>query len=75
MPQRGEGMNMHSNYTWLLETYTDADWSGNRVTRRSTSSAVHTINGIVVHCSSRGRFTPLFQEHVMAFVSSIAYSF
>ena len=55
LPQRGEGMNMHSNHTWLLETYTDADWSGNKVTRRSTSSAVHTINGIVVHCSSRGQ--------------------
>ena len=55
MPRRGEGMNTHSPHLWVLESYTDADWSGNKVTRRSTSSAVHAINGIVVHCSSRGQ--------------------
>ena len=53
-PQRGEGRNMHSPYTWLLETYTDADWSGNRVTRRSTS-AIRTVNGIVVHRAEGGQ--------------------
>ena len=55
MPKRGEGMSAHSPYLWILETYTDADWSRNRATRRSTSSAVHAVNGIVVHCSSRGQ--------------------
>ena len=47
-------MNTHSPFLWL-ETYTDADWNGNCATRRSASSAVLTVNGIVVHCSSRGQ--------------------
>ena len=45
-------MSAHSPYLWILETYTDADWSGNRATRRSTSSAVHAV---MLHCSSRGQ--------------------
>ena len=35
-----------------LETFSDADWSGSG-NQLSTSSAVHVLNGLVVHSSSR----------------------
>ena len=35
-----------------LETFSDADWSGSG-NQRSTSSAVHVLNGQIVHSSSR----------------------
>ena len=35
-----------------LETFSDADWSGSG-NQRSTSSAVHVLNGVVIHSSSR----------------------
>ena len=38
---------------WLLETYTDADWSANKRHRRSTSCAVHMVNGKIAFASSR----------------------
>jgi hypothetical protein len=38
---------------WLLETYTDAVWSSNKAHRKSTSCALHFINGCYVHGSSR----------------------
>ena len=38
--KRKEGCEMQ----WILETYTDTDWSSNRSHRKSTSCAVHFIN-------------------------------
>ena len=34
-----------------LEVYSDSDWSGGG-DMKSTSSAVHTMNGIIVHSTS-----------------------
>ena len=39
---------------WLLETFSDSDWSGPKSHRRSTSAAIHMVNG-VVFSSSRGQ--------------------
>ena len=36
--------------TWILETYSDADWAGNRVRRKSTSCGIHFLNGSLVFC-------------------------
>ena len=36
----------------FLEVFTDADWSGSG-SLKSTSSAVHVLNGVVIHSSSR----------------------
>ena len=47
--KRKEGCEME----WLLETYTDADWSSNKSHRKSTSCALHFLNGCYVHGSSR----------------------
>ena len=38
---------------WLLETYTDADWSASKRHRKSTSCAVHMVNGNIAYASSR----------------------
>ena len=54
-PSHGQGVHHHYDSKWILETFTDSDWSGDRKTRRSTSSAVHCLNGIVVYHSSRGQ--------------------
>ena len=37
-----------------LEVYSDSDWSGGG-DMKSTSSAVHTLNGIIVHSTSRSQ--------------------
>ena len=52
MCEKGYGVQTRSDYPWLLESFTDADWSGSK-TRRSTSAAVHAINGVIVHSTSR----------------------
>ena len=47
VPKRGEGMNTHSPHLWVLETYTDADWSGSRgqkvVSLSSAESELHAL--------------------------------
>ena len=56
IPRPGHG---HATRTttsrWLLETFTDSDWSGAKGRRRSTSAAVHMLNGAVLLTSSRGQ--------------------
>ena len=38
---------------WILETFTDADWSSNQAHRKSTSCGIHFVNGSLVFGSSR----------------------
>eukprot|EP00435_Cladocopium_sp_Y103_P057750 s2135_g20.t1 len=38
---------------WLLETFTDADWSANRQHRKSTSCGLHFVNNNFAYGSSR----------------------
>ena len=42
-----------SDSVWLLETFSDADWSSNREHRRSTSCSIHYINGNYVYGTAR----------------------
>ena len=55
LPVQGQGLRGHSHEIWLLESFTDADWSGNKATRKSASSSVHSLNGMVVYTTSRGQ--------------------
>ena len=56
MPEPGRGLIVKTLETrWLLETFSHSDWSGSKSTRRSTSSAIHMVNGVVVMTSSRGQ--------------------
>eukprot|EP00435_Cladocopium_sp_Y103_P032112 s1247_g8.t1 len=55
LPSYGKGIHNFYDAKFILESFTDADWSGDRVSRRSTSSSVHCLNGIVLHYSSRGQ--------------------
>ena len=55
-PDPGHGHSTRSTTTgWLLETFTDSDWSGAKGHRRSTSAAIHMLNGAVMLASSRGQ--------------------
>lgn len=55
-PDPGHGHSTRSATSrWLLETLTDSDWSGAKGHRRSTSAAIHMLNGHVVLASSRGQ--------------------
>ena len=54
-PVLGQGIVIRSGAKWLLESFTDADWSGSRGHRRSTSAGVHAVNGLIVFASSRGQ--------------------
>eukprot|EP00435_Cladocopium_sp_Y103_P018480 s5547_g4.t1 len=38
---------------WILETFSDADWMGNRIHRKSTSCGIHLLNGNFLYGSSR----------------------
>ena len=57
MGEGSEGIQMRGQKQWLLETFTDADWSGCKSTRRSTSGAIHAVNSMIVHASSRSQKT------------------
>ena len=53
MNDDGSGSQAKGQKKWLLETFNDADWSVCKATRRSTSGAVHAVNGVIAHTSSR----------------------
>ena len=54
IPEFGSGKTRKGSETfWLLETYADAEWSANKRHRKSTSCAVHMVNGNVAYASSR----------------------
>ena len=53
IPQPGVGKTHKGGETeWVLESYSDADWSANKTTRRSTSSGVHFMNNCFIFASS-----------------------
>eukprot|EP00435_Cladocopium_sp_Y103_P068678 s126_g32.t1 len=54
IPEHGKGHWKHGGERfWLVETFTDADWSGSRKHRKSTSSAIQFINNNLAYSSSR----------------------
>ena len=45
-PQPGQGKwKTTTENSWVLETYSDADWAGNKAHRKSTSCGMHFLNG------------------------------
>eukprot|EP00435_Cladocopium_sp_Y103_P051533 s2110_g16.t1 len=53
-PVPGHGkLKVATDQHWILETYSDADWMGNTAHCKSTSCAVHLVNGNYVYSSSR----------------------
>ena len=56
-PVPGDGIVTKGNATHCLELFTDADWSGDRQSRRSTTSSVIAFNGHVLATSSRTQKT------------------
>ena len=48
-------LNAGGTFQWVLESYSDADWSSNKATTRSTSCGVHYINGCFMYASSRSQ--------------------
>ena len=55
-PQPGIGkMQSGGSHSWILESYSDADWSSNKSHRRSTSCGVHMLNGCFMYGSSRSQ--------------------
>ena len=56
LKEAGHGL-VHQSFEtrWILETFSDSDWSRAKGHRRSTSSAIHMVNGVAVASSSRGQ--------------------
>ena len=53
-PMPGQGKYKTSTEKmWILETYSDAEWAGNRARRKSTSCGIHCLNGKSLYGSSR----------------------
>ena len=59
-PIPGQGRHRTSaEKTWILETYSDEDSAGNRVHRKSTSCAIHFLNGtFFLTVNSHGTLVP-----------------
>ena len=52
-PLPGQGKWKTSTKCWVLESFSDSDWSCNQQHRRSTSCGVHLLGGAFVYGSSR----------------------
>ena len=53
-PHGGQGLHKQTNDKyWLLESFSDSDWSSDKRHRRSTSSGLHMLCGNLVYSSSR----------------------
>ena len=52
-PIGGQGKWKSSERFWVIETFSDSDWSGNKQHRGSTSCGVHALNGGFLFASSR----------------------
>ena len=52
-PEPGRGKIAHVDKHFILESYSDSDWSGHQAHRRSTSSAIHYVNSCPVFASAR----------------------
>ena len=77
-PVPGDGIVTKGNATHCLELFTDADWSGDRQSRRSATSSVIAFNGHVLATSSRTQKTvslsscePEFNSYVSGMVDFI----
>lgn len=55
IPESGKGLRCNSGCGYILESYSDSDWAGNKAHRRSTSAAVHLVNGCTVFATSRSQ--------------------
>ena len=53
MPVGGQGKLKTTEKHWILESYSDSDWSGHQAHRRSTSCGLHMLNGSFVYASSK----------------------
>ena len=54
MPFPGQGkFTTGEAFNWVLESYSDADWSSNKSHRRSTSCGIHFLNSMFMYGSSR----------------------
>ena len=58
MPVGGQGKFFNDGeHFWVLETYSDADWSSNKAHRRSISCGLHFLNNSFLYGSSRTQKT------------------
>ena len=53
IPTGGQGKWHATDQFWLLESFSDSDWSSNQSHRRSTGCGVHMLNGSLLFASSR----------------------
>ena len=53
--RNGEVSCTRKNQEFVLESFSDADWSSNKSHRRSTSCGMHMINGAFMYGSSRSQ--------------------
>ena len=54
-PEPGQGKWKNSDKFWVLESFSDSDWSSNQTHRRSTSCGIHMLNGVYLFGSSKSQ--------------------
>ena len=76
-PMPGQGKWKTSTKCWILENFSDSNWSCNQQQRRSTSCGVHLLGGAFVYGSSRTQrvvFLSSCESELHAPTSSLAVS-
>ena len=53
VPEPGRGKMTRVDKHFILESYSDSDWSGHQAHRRSTSAAIHSVNSCPVFALAR----------------------
>ena len=59
--------------SWILESYSDADWASNKVHRKSTSCGVQMLNGRFPVSSSRAQLNEGFLYHLACQSSTFSF--
>ena len=75
VPEHGRGSRCSSSCGYALESHSDSDWAGNKTHRRSTSAAVHLVNGCTVFATSKSQKVvslPSAEAELHALVSAVA---
>ena len=57
VPEPGVGKAAQVEHEWVLESFSDSDWSGNKDHRRSSSCGAHFLNGAWMFGSRRSQKT------------------
>ena len=70
--QPGSGLTVQRDNEHVVEAYSDSDWAGNRITRRSVSGCCILVNNAFVHGCSKSQKTVALSSAEAEYNSAVA---